>query len=90
MGLEKYIEIFGREESQINQEAQQRVLFYSGHHFLKNLTHVELDMSEDDYNNAILAGSPNFLEGFGGQFSDIEIRLSKSGLLDNQYIKWIN
>ena len=63
--IERYIEIFGDKDSQINQEAQQRVLFYSAHHFIKDLTHKELEMTEEEFDSAVAARSPTVCKGYG-------------------------
>ena len=55
-------------------------MFYSGHQFLKDLTHVELDMSEDEYNSAILAGTEKSPERHESQFDGIEIRITETQL----------
>ena len=55
-------------------------MFYSGHQFLKDLTHVELDMSEDEYNSAILAGTEKSRERQESQFDKIEIRITETQL----------
>ena len=55
-------------------------MFYSGHQFLKDLTHVELDMSEDEYNSAILAGTEKSLGRQESQFDGIEIRITETQL----------